>query len=194
MIRKSWKSRLPPAWRPPEIMLTIGIGKTGSAGSPGASRCARAGSGGRRAPRPRAAAAAWATASETPSTALAPSRALFGVPSSAIERRVERRPDRRGRSPSTAGGDLVGDVGRRPATPPGRRAGGRRRRGARAPRAARCSPPTGTIARPDRAARRRRLDLDGRTAPRVEHLAGLQFREGWHRDTSPSSIGSRIGP
>ena len=45
---------------------------------------------------PRAAAAAWATASETPRSALAPSRLLFGVPSSSISSGVERPFDRPG--------------------------------------------------------------------------------------------------
>ena len=67
-------------------MLTIGIGRTGSAGSPGASRSRQSRFRWTYSSSPRTAAAAWATASETPSTALAPSRLLFGVPSSAISR------------------------------------------------------------------------------------------------------------
>ena len=82
-------SRLPPACKPPEIMLTIGIGKAGSVERRPRVRCRSLA---RRQSRfrwtnsssPRAAAAACATASETPSKALAPSRLLFGVPSSSI--------------------------------------------------------------------------------------------------------------
>ena len=134
-------------------MLTIGIGKAGSAGL----RRPR-----RRQSRfrwtysssPRAAAAAWATASETPSTALAPSRALFGVPSRATSAassaglivEVARR--------STAGAISRVDVPDGPRAPPGRRGGGRRRRAVPAPRAARCSPPTArSPGRPPRSTR-----------------------------------------
>ena len=65
-------------------MLTIGMGSVGSAGSSGPSRLRQSRLRWTKSSSPRAAAAACATASETPSRALAPSLPLLGVPSSAI--------------------------------------------------------------------------------------------------------------
>ena len=87
MISTSWMSRLRPACRPPEIMLTMGSGSVGAEAirsrSPGSSRSRQSRLRWTNSSSPRAAAAAWATASETPSSALAPRRPLLGVPSSA---------------------------------------------------------------------------------------------------------------
>ena len=82
----SWKSTLLSACAPPLRMFIIGDGQDRAAGPRrtvwrGACRAARA----------AASALARARAIETPSSALAPSRPLLGVPSSAI---MERRPPR----------------------------------------------------------------------------------------------------
>ena len=64
--------------------MTIGIGSVGTADSPGSSRCRQSRFRWTYSSSPCATAAARATASEAPSTALAPSRDLLSVPSSAI--------------------------------------------------------------------------------------------------------------
>ena len=80
MTMNSWKSTLLSAWAPPLRMFIIGTGSTRAAVraavEPGEVLVER-----HAAPRPRA---ARASAIETPSSALAPSRPLFGVPSSSI--------------------------------------------------------------------------------------------------------------
>src|SRR3954463_5017579 len=70
----SWKSTLLSACAPPFNTFIIGTGSTWAAPPP---RYRQSG-------RPSSAAAACAAASETPRIALAPRRALFGVPSSSI--------------------------------------------------------------------------------------------------------------
>ena len=70
----SWKSTLLSAWAPPLRTFIIGTGRTLAPVPP---RWRQSGS-------PASAAAARATASETPRIALAPRRDLFGVPSSSI--------------------------------------------------------------------------------------------------------------
>ncbi len=74
----SWKSTELSAWAPPLSTFIIGTGSS----SARRRRRARPDSG--RAAARESAAAALAAASETPSSALAPSRPLFGVPSSSI--------------------------------------------------------------------------------------------------------------
>ena len=91
---------------------------------------------------PRAAAAAWATASETPSTALAPSRPLFGVPSSAISAASSAAWSSRS-IPTTAGAISSWTLRDRPAHPLAAVPAVVACRAARAPRAGPCSPPTG---------------------------------------------------
>ena len=75
-ILNSWKSMVLSACRPPLMTLRQGTGSV--AASPPPSRRYRG--------SPAAAAAARATAMDTPRMALAPSRDLFGVPSRSISR------------------------------------------------------------------------------------------------------------
>ena len=84
----------------------------------------------------------------TPRIALAPSRDLFGVPSSSTSSPVDRRPGRAASAPTSAGADLAARRSRPPGGRPcrGRRPG--RRRGARPPRTAPSRRPEGTAARP----------------------------------------------
>ena len=75
-ILNSWKSTVLSAWRPPLMTFRHGTGRTAASAPP---KCRYNGT-------PDDAAAARAAAIDTPRRALAPSRALFGVPSSAISR------------------------------------------------------------------------------------------------------------
>ena len=70
----SWKSIEFAAWTPPLITFSIGTGSVRPSSPPRW----------RWREKPSCAAAAFADASETPRIAFAPSRPLFGVPSSAI--------------------------------------------------------------------------------------------------------------
>ncbi|KAH3674598.1 hypothetical protein WICMUC_003144 [Wickerhamomyces mucosus] len=71
----SWKAKAPPAWEPPFKTFWNGTGKTYGAGvSDNSAKCWYNGTF-------FSAAAALATANETPKIALAPNLALFGVPS-----------------------------------------------------------------------------------------------------------------
>ena len=72
MIMNSWKSMGASECAPPLMTFIIGTGSTLAFGPP---RYLKSGTS-------SAAAAAWAVASETPSSAFAPSSFLFGVPSS----------------------------------------------------------------------------------------------------------------
>ncbi|KAF8268445.1 hypothetical protein EI94DRAFT_1177472 [Lactarius quietus] len=76
----SWKASLLPACEPPLITLNAGVGSTYGGLTPASSaRCWYRGT-------PFSAAAASATAIETPRMALAPSLPLLGVPSSLIKK------------------------------------------------------------------------------------------------------------
>ena len=155
----SWKSTLLSAWAPPLSTFIIG---TGSTSAPAPPRWRQSGS-------PASAAAALATASETPRIALAPSRDLFG---GAVE--LDQASGRAPPCSAASGADeRLGDVAvdvrdrlRDALARPGVAAvaqlgrlelagrGARRHRGAAAG-----------------AGVERHLDLDRRVAPRVEDLA-----------------------
>ena len=151
IIRKSWMSRLPPAWSPPEMMLTIGNGNGWRRPRP-ARRC------GGRAAAPAARRRRAQAASETASIAFAPSRALFGVPSSAISEASMPRWSRRV-APHERRAELLDDVGDGAPDALAARTGPGRRRAARPPRARPVEAPEGTLApaeRPSSSSRRPR--------------------------------------
>ena len=87
MTMNSWKSTFVSACAPPLRMFIIGTGSTGpparAAAGTSEARCSYSGS-------PAASAAARAVAIDTPSTALAPRRPRFGVPSSCRSVVVDR--------------------------------------------------------------------------------------------------------
>ena len=121
-------------------------------------------------------AAALATASETPRIALAPSCDLSGVPSRSIRRLVDE-PLLAGLEADQLGLDRVdhGATALSTPLPPYRSPPSRSSTASNAP----VDAPLGTAARP--ASRRRaRLDLDGRVAPGVEDLPGMDGIDARH--------------
>jgi hypothetical protein len=174
-IMNSWKSIALSAWAPP---LTMFISGTGS----GAHRRRRhSATAAARRPRPPP---RRAQARLTPSVALAPSRALLGVPSSSISAwsmaSCSSRP-----CPDRPVEDLAQDGVDRPCARPCRRSGRvavaqldrlvRAGRGARGHRGA-------ARAVPDVEAD---IDLDGRIAAAVENLARLDVDDGGHGQAAP---------
>ena len=119
----------------------------------------------------RAAAAAWAAASETASSALPPSRLFCGVPSSSISRAssacwsAASKPDQRRR-------DHLAHVAPRPPARRGRRSAPSPCRAARGLRPRRCWRPRGRSPGPSAPPARVHLGLDRRIAAAVEHFAG----------------------
>ena len=173
----SWKSTLLSACAPPLRTFIIGTGRTRASAPP---RWRHSG-------WPASAAAACATASDTPRIALAPRRDLFSVPSSSIERGVEGGLVV-GVAAVDGAGDLpvdVGDRGRHALAAVGVPAvaqlggleltgrGARRHGGA-----------------PGRAGAQRDVDLDRRVAAAVEDLAGVDAVNRAH--VSPGVIAASI--
>ena len=170
----SWKSTLLSAWAPPLSTFIIGTGST----------CASAPPRWRHSGWPASAAAALATASETPSIALAPRRPLLSVPSRSIIARSRPAWSEAWR-PVISGGDLAVDVLHRL-------------------RHALAAPGVAAVAQLDglelagggagghgRAAEgaraQRGVHLDGGVAAAVEHLAGVEggdlahVEPGWYQ-------------
>ena len=146
------------ACAPPLTTFSIGTGRTCAVGAADPAVQRHAGVGG----------AAFAAASEQPRMAFAPSRLLFGVPSSSTSAASSARWSR-GVEALERRRDLAVDVARPPARRPCRPTR-RRRRAARRPRARPVEAPDGTAARPEGARLEHDLDLDGRVPPRVEDL------------------------
>ena len=166
----SWMSTLLSACAPPLRMFIIGTGRSAGVRD-------RRGSG--RAAARRLSAAARAAAMDTPRIALAPSLALFGVPSRSIMSRSSAAWSS-GVQPRTAGAIVVAHVARRPSGPPCRVALGASCRAARAPRGCRSRRPTAP--RPARCApsREKHVDLDRRVAARIEDFSGFHFNDFSH--------------
>ena len=165
-------SRLPPACRPPEIMLTIGIGKAGSSGG---RVCRRSESlppepvqmneqlfaaRGRRRVRHGQRDAEHGVGPEPALVRRAVERDQPGVEAGLIVQVHAQRPPGRSRASRC----------RRPWRRPGRRSAGCRRRAARAPRAGPCSPPTARS--PARRPRSRRSPRPPRSAGRASRAPG----------------------
>ena len=160
----SWKSTLESACAPPFRMFIIGTG------SDERRRCRRARRGAGRAAAAAQPASARSAAIDTPSSALAPSRLLVGVPSSAIIAVVERAlielaaDERLGDLAVDVGdrlADALADVARLVAVAQLQRLAlaGRRARRHRRP--------------PEGAAVERDVDFDRRVAARVQNLAAV---------------------
>ena len=177
MTRKSCTSSRPPAWAPPETMLTIGMG-SGSAPD-GASRRAN--------DTCAAFAAAISLATDTDSTALAPSRPKPGDGSSAASA-VSTRPGSERSSPTTVPEDLGPHVFDRTVDSASAETRSRRR-AARAPRASR---PRHRTAH----ARSRRRRLQPHLACDRRATAGIQRHPGIDADDGRVAHGasSMMGP
>ena len=154
----SWKSTLLSAWAPPLSTFIIGTGRVVASAPP---RKRYRGS-------PASAAAARATASETPRIALAPSRDLLGVPSRSIRVR-SMAPCSVARAPTSAPAMSRLTLATAFATPlpPQASPPSRSSVASNSPVEA----PEGTAARPRGLRVERHLDLDRRVSPRVEDLA-----------------------
>ena len=136
---------------------------------------------------PGVGAAALAAASETPRIALAPSRPLFGVPSSSIIV-SSRAPCSAARAPVSAAAISPLTFSTARETPlPAQRC---RRRAARPPRTRRSRRPTAPRRARERP-NRGHLDLDRRIAARVEDLARVDGCDGAHGRASLSRAGRR---
>ncbi len=154
----SWKSTLLSAWAPPLSTFIIGTGRVVASAPP---RKRYRGS-------PASAAAARATASETPRIALAPSRDLLGVPSRSHQGAIDG-PLLGGAGAHQRVGDVPVDVGdglRHPLAAPGLAPVAQLRGLELAGRGA-----GGHRGAPGGLRVERHLDLDRRVSPRVEDLA-----------------------
>ena len=163
--RKSWKSRLPPACRPPLIRLTIGSGSRALAvrSRDSATAAARG--------RGRGMGAGQRHAEDGVGAEARLVRRAVQLAQDAVDARPGPSPC----MPTQTRGDRVADVGDGLARRPCRRSASGRRRAARRPRAGRCWPRTARW--PGRGRRRgKHLHLDRRIAAAVEDLAGVDVR------------------